>query len=652
MMILLKHKSLWQTPISGVVKMLCLALILFSANTSYAQVEIEEGKETEVEPDNIAIDDTTVAVQEVEEVFDSTFNYTTMESIVCDPNLIRAGLLYDVQSNTVVWQKEMNYSFPIASVTKIMVALLTIEDIQAGKLSWNDVITTTSYKYVGRRRHKKKVYFHNEYSLRDMLKMVMIESNNYASNLVATHAGKGNLSTFIDRMNNKAVYLGMIKTMYTNPSGLPASYRELDNRSSPHDLLLLAKYAINNKPLMEIANMGYAEVSNGTSRYTIRNHNALVRDFLNEVEGVKTGFTTRAGFCLVATSIRYNHRLIAIALGARSSFSRNAFVSDMMSSYYVHIGLGPMGIKLSDEVLAAVRPNLDNSKFNYPATRINPYFIPDPNDIAAKTAVTYQSVFVQAKKVHKIKPGETLSGIADKYNVTIAQLKTWNHIKSNTIRSGQTLAIITKIKKQIPVMESNPALKKIDIPNENAVASQRKKENNSAADKNSATAKKGDIKTNKGADTSTKATAAKTEVKKYYRVQKGEGLITIARKNNCTVEQLMDWNKLNDKNITKDKVLIIYDSISVDAELANQNKANVDSDKTVADVKIINAKNKAVSKPVLKGKYVYYTVQPGDTLWTIAQKYAGVTVKQIKKVNGIQNHKSLLPGTKVKVPIT
>ena len=54
----------------------------------------------------------------------------------------------------------------------------------------------------------------------------------------------------------------------------------------------------------------------------------------------------------------------------------------------------------------------------------------------------------------------------------------------------------------------------------------------------------------------------------------------------------------------------------------------------------------------IKGKYVYYTVQPGDTLWTIAQKYAGVTVKQIKKVNGIQNHKSLLPGTKVKVPIT
>jgi LysM repeat protein len=98
--------------------------------------------------------------------------------------------------------------------------------------------------------------------------------------------------------------------------------------------------------------------------------------------------------------------------------------------------------------------------------------------------------------------------------------------------------------------------------------------------------------------------------------------------------------------------LIIYDSISLDAEIAKQNKANVDSDKTVADVKVINAKNKALPKPVLKGKYVYYTVQPGDTLWTIAQNYAGVTVKQIKKVNGIQNHKSLLPGTKVKVPIT
>lgn len=632
-----------------VIRLLFAWMMLLCLNLN-AQVEIpQEGNDCEDEPEYIAIDDTSLTMVREAADYDSSFAYAIIDSLVKDENLIRAGLLYDLETNTVVWEKEMNTAYPIASVTKIMVALITIEDIEAGRLNWNDKITTTHYKYVGKRKRKRKVYFHNTYSLRDMLKMVMIESNNYAAELVATHTGKGSMPHFIQRMNAKAVELGMLNTHYSNPSGLPARTAEKDNHASPHDLLLLAKVALKNKSLMEIANMGYAEVYNGRNHYTIRNHNGLVRDFVNEVDGIKTGFTTRAGFCLVGSMHRYNHRLVAIVLGAQSSYSRNAFIANMASNYYQSIKLGPLGIKLNDSLLAAVRPNLNNADFNYPAIRINPYYIPQSVPIDS-SLVTFKTVYVQAKKYHKVKYGETLSGIADKYNVGMSQLKGWNKLRSSNIRSGQRLAIVTTVKKQIPVSTKEPTTNNAGIASNTELIEQNENTLTGSNVAKHTTKTDAGVKvtnstknTKQDSNTVIKTNAIVTE--KRYTVKPKDGLYAIAKKYNCTVTQIKEWNKLQSDNIEVGQQLIVVPGNDASGSFASGSTGDTSIIKTTAEKKPVNTKTPKI-------KFVYHTVQPGDTLWTIAQKYAGVTVSEIKKLNGIRNHKSLLPGTKVKVPLT
>ncbi|MBK8845806.1 MAG: LysM peptidoglycan-binding domain-containing protein [Bacteroidetes bacterium] len=623
-------------------------LMLFCLNLN-AQVEVpQEGNDCEDEPEFIALDDTTLSLVREASDYDSSFIYTINDSLVKDENLIRAGLLYDLESNTIVWEKEMNTAYPIASVTKIMVALIIIEDIEAGRLKWTDKITTTHYKYVGKRKRKRKVYFHNTYSLRDMLKMVMIESNNYAAELVATHAGNGSMYNFIKRMNTKAAELGMLNTQYSNPSGLPARTADKDNHASPHDLLLLAKVALKNKALMEIANMGYAEVYNGRNHYCIRNHNGLTRDFVNEVDGIKTGFTTRAGFCLVSSMRRYNHRLIAIVLGAHSSYSRNAFIANMASNYYESIKLGPLGIKLNDSCLAAVKPNLNNADFNYPSIRINPYYMPQSAPID-NTLVTFKTVYVQAKKYHKVKYGETLSGIADKYNVGMSQLKSWNKLRSTNIRSGQRLAIVTTIKKQIPVASQDMSNSTAGVVNDTEPNDNNENTltgTNVAKHTKTAVESKvvGSVKGPKEDSNSVLKTGAIATEKKYS-VKPKDGLFAIAKKYNCTVTQLKEWNNLKSENIEVGQVLVVAPGNNTNDNLASNSLGDTTNTKITAEKKLTNTKSQKI-------KFVYHTVQPGDTLWTIAQKYAGVTVSEIKKLNGIRNHKSLLPGTKVKVPLT
>ena len=418
--------------------MLLPVLLFVSINFVFAQVEDNEEEGAQL----LFLDSMVVDYQPSE--FDSTFNYNLDTTLVSNSNIIRAGLLYDVENNTVVWQKDMNYAYPIASVTKIMTAILAIQDIEGGCKSWNDEIKVTTKYYKGRGRRKRAVYATNTYSFRDIIKMLMIESNNYAANLCGEHIGDGDMQHFVLRMNEYAQALGMQKTNYSNPSGLPARYDELDNSSSPHDLLLLALEALKYPELVGIAQMGYANVNNGKSTYTIRNHNGLVREYQNEVDGLKTGFTRDAGFCIVTTSNRYNHRLIAIVLGAPSVWSRNNIVSEMMNKHYENIGLGPMGSRLPDSILAIVKPGLTNDMFQYRQGTVTPALV---NDAFAGTCdnIVFKTVYQKELRYHKVRSGETLSGIADKYNCTATQIKKLNHLKTTRVLKGQKLKVYAKI---------------------------------------------------------------------------------------------------------------------------------------------------------------------------------------------------------------
>ena len=214
-----------------------------------------------------------------------------INGLVSDEDQIRAGLLYDITRDKIVWDKKGDQVFPIASLTKMMVGLLAIEDIEAGKISMADTITMTeTYRKKIRRRKYTTYTIKYDYSFEDVLKMAMVASHNESTVWIAKHCAP-TIEEFITRMNDKAAQLGLTSTKYYNTSGLPGVGTIPDNSSSPRDLMLLGMEITKHPLLMKITSIPYATIDNGRFKTTYRNHNGLVINYNEEVDGIKTGFT-------------------------------------------------------------------------------------------------------------------------------------------------------------------------------------------------------------------------------------------------------------------------------------------------------------------------------------------------------------------------
>jgi D-alanyl-D-alanine carboxypeptidase (penicillin-binding protein 5/6) len=332
-------------------------------------------------------------------------------------NLVRAGLLYDMDQKKIVWEKKMDVAFPMASLTKMMVALITVEDIRSGKISWTDKVSVTKLQVAYVKGKRRTVTIKEEYTLEDLFKAAMIASDNAASEAIAAYIN-GSVSSFVARMNERAKELGMNSTFYSNPTGLPAHRASLNNSSSPTDLLRLALEMMQYDEIIGTTSQGYADISNGKRTSTLRNHNRLVIDFENEVDGLKTGFTRRAGFCLVATARKCDHRLIAIALGSNSPDLRNGFVRTMFDGYYSSIGLEKLGDGTQTQTATVAAPKKKRSYYER----------------------TKNFVY------HVIRPGDTLTTIAKMYpGVSVKELLSFNRIShKKVLRRGSKLRIPTK----------------------------------------------------------------------------------------------------------------------------------------------------------------------------------------------------------------
>ena len=225
------------------------------------------------------------------------------------------------------------------------------------------------------------------------------------------------------------------------------------------------------------------------------------------------------------------------------------------------------------------------------------------NPAVAETKYKEEQVvsFVNTTKKHKVRKGDNLSSIADKYNVSVSDLKKWNNLKKNTVALGKVLKIkttervVSKVKKEIK------SDKKATDPKNEVVA---------------------DI------ENSDSEVAEKKEYKtQEYVVLKGDNLSNIAKKHKVSAEDLKLWNNLTDDNIQLGSTIIVSRIEIVVAEKPNK-------------------KPKSAKKP--KKVDEHYYVQKGDSLYKIAKKYPGVTISDIKKWNGISNE-NLKPGMKLKI---
>jgi len=230
-------------------------------------------------------------------------------------------IVIDADTGTVLAEKNSDQRLPPASLTKIMSSYLVVDEIERGRITENSMvnISVKAWKMGGSRMYVKES---TQVSVIDLLRGVIVQSGNDATVALAEYVG-GNEDAFVDMMNKRAAILGMKNTHFVNSSGMP----DPEHYSTARDLSLVARAVINDHP----SHYGlYAEKVFFYNNIRQPNRNLLLyRD--PTVDGLKTGHTEEAGFCLVSSSKRENTRLITVVMGTKSDEARAAETQKLLA---------------------------------------------------------------------------------------------------------------------------------------------------------------------------------------------------------------------------------------------------------------------------------------------------------------------------------
>ncbi|WP_229753436.1 D-alanyl-D-alanine carboxypeptidase family protein [Paenibacillus segetis] len=216
----------------------------------------------------------------------------------------QASALIDVTSGRILYSSRGDDELPIASLTKIMTAIVAIEH---GKL--DDMVTVSKNAFA---KEGSSIYLQlgEEMSLRNMLYGLMLRSGNDAATAIAEHVG-GSEEGFVHLMNEKARLIGLEHTHFQNPHGLDAKA----HYSSANDLATLTAYALHNLEFKEIVSTKSKKAPNPNDPWDYKwdNKNKMLR-FYEGADGVKTGFTKIARRCLVSSATRGGQQLVVVTL--------------------------------------------------------------------------------------------------------------------------------------------------------------------------------------------------------------------------------------------------------------------------------------------------------------------------------------------------
>ena len=238
---------------------------------------------------------------------------------------IPSGILVNPENGKVLWSKLSKRPMEIASMTKMMTVLLALEAVKNGEISLDDKIKVT--KSAARIGGSQVFLKEGEvFSLRDLLKTIMIVSANDSAYLIAEKIGGGSVKKFVDMMNKKAFELGMSSTHFYNPHGLPERGGR-NNKSSAYDLAILACKLLNYPNARKWASTWMDDFRNGN--FKLVNHNKLIKT-VKGVDGMKTGYYKKAGFCVTLTAKQNGHRLVGVIIGAKTKTIRNTFAKKLL----------------------------------------------------------------------------------------------------------------------------------------------------------------------------------------------------------------------------------------------------------------------------------------------------------------------------------
>ena len=236
----------------------------------------------------------------------------------------KSAILIEASTGKILFEKNADEKLEPASMTKMMSMLLIIENIENGVLKWNQKVTISenASKMGG---SQILLETGEKMSVEDLFKGVAIASGNDAVVALA-EALAGTEEAFVNMMNDKARELGLKNTHFKSPHGLD----EVNHYSSARDQSLIAKELVKHKKVMKFTSIYEDYLRENTNRKIwLVNTNRLVR-FYEGVDGLKTGYTKEAGYCLTATALKNGMRIIAVVMGEPDSKTRSKEISEML----------------------------------------------------------------------------------------------------------------------------------------------------------------------------------------------------------------------------------------------------------------------------------------------------------------------------------
>ena len=277
----------------------------------------------------------------------------------------QAAILIEASTGEILFEKNSHERREPASMTKMMSMLLIIESIEKGIISWDEMVTV-SENASSMGGSQILLETNEQMSVRDLFKGIAVASGNDAVVAMAEKIA-GSESGFVDMMNQKAKDLGLTNTNFKNPHGLSAA----DHYSSAYDMAIIAKELVKHPQVLEYTSIYEDYLRENTDRKIwLVNTNKLVR-FYSGVDGLKTGFTDAAGYCLTATAKRDHLRLIAVVMGAETSKIRNQEISELLDYAFAQYKIDQLLTTKSDLGKIAVSKGKEKYVQLYPMEDIN-----------------------------------------------------------------------------------------------------------------------------------------------------------------------------------------------------------------------------------------------------------------------------------------
>lgn len=236
----------------------------------------------------------------------------------------KSAIIMEANTGKILFKKNIDEKYAPASMTKMMSLLLVMEQIDEGKINLTDMVTV-SEKASSMGGSQIFLEQYEKMSVSDLIKGVCIASANDAVTALAEFS-YGSVSKFVEKMNDKAKELGLKNTNFKNVHGLD----DANHYSSAYDMALIAKELVKHDKILHYSSVYEDYLRKGTDKQVwLVNTNKLVKYYPGS-DGLKTGYTKEAGYCLTATAKKENMRLITVVMGEETSKQRNSDTIELL----------------------------------------------------------------------------------------------------------------------------------------------------------------------------------------------------------------------------------------------------------------------------------------------------------------------------------